>query len=193
MIFSTSKFINFSKQLLIGSNWHKLNFWVLSLMWIPPLEKSIWLKDDKKKKSKEARDTTNAYLASACCPMLCSWNWSPLVSSLQSGKCPQNESLAWKFHFYTASQTFLLQRKQVQKTDREVVQQRSSQAQVFADHASMQLVIYAIVSGVSFCPSPEASYSLRRVWQNLSRVTITWDNGLWWVMTDVHPAQRANI
>ncbi len=123
MIFSTSKLINFlkvsPKQLLIGSNRHKLNIWVLTLMWIPPLEKSIWLEDDKKKKSKEARDTTNAYLASACCPMLCSWNLSPLVSFLQSGKCPQNESLAWKFHFYTASQTFPLQRKQVQKTDRE--------------------------------------------------------------------------
>jgi hypothetical protein len=106
-----------------------LNIWVLSLMWIPP-QKSIWLKDDKKKKSKEARDTTNAYLASASCAILCSWNLSPLVLFPQSGKCPQNESLAWKFNFYTASQTFLLQRKQVQKTDREVVQQRSRQAQV---------------------------------------------------------------
>ncbi len=135
MIFSTSKIIKrlkvSPKQLLIWSNRHKLNTWVSSVMWITPLQESIWLKDDKKKNSKkEARDITNAYLASASCPMLCRWNLSPQVPFLQSGKCPQNESLSWKVHFYTASQTFLLQRKQVQKIDREVVQQRSSQAQV---------------------------------------------------------------
>jgi hypothetical protein len=28
----------------------------------------------------------------------------------------------------------------------------------FADHTTMQLVVYAIVTGVSLCPSPEASY-----------------------------------
>jgi hypothetical protein len=136
MIFGTSKLIKSvkvsPKQLLIWSNRHKLNIWVSSLMWIPPpVQEFIWLKDDEKKKSKkEARDTTNAYLASACCPMLCSWNLSRLVSFLQSGKYAQNGTVAWKFHVYTASQTFLLQRKQVQKTDREVVQQRSRQAQV---------------------------------------------------------------
>jgi hypothetical protein len=135
MIFTTSKIIKrfkvSPKQLLIWSNRHKLNIWVSSLMWIPPLQESIWLKDDKKKKSKkEARDTTNAYLASACCPMLCSWNLSRLVSLVQSGKCSQNGSVAWKCHDYTASQTFLLQRKKFQKTEREVVQQTSRQAQV---------------------------------------------------------------
>ncbi len=135
MIFSTSKIIKrfkvSPKQLLIWSNRHKLNIWVSSLMWIPPLQESIWLKDDKRKKrKKEARDRTNAYLASASCPMLCRWNLSPLVWFLQSGKCPQNESVSWEFHFYTASQTFLLEKKQVQKIDREVVQQRRRQAQV---------------------------------------------------------------
>ncbi len=180
MIFTTSKIIKrfkvSPKQLLLWSNQHKLNIWVSSLMWIPPPpQESIWLKDDKKKNSKmEARDT-NAYLASASCPMLCRWNLSPLVSFLQSGKCPQNESLSWKVHSYTASQTFLLQRKQVQKTDREVVQQRSRAACYICN-----------CHWVSLCSSPEASYYCELL-------TITRDNGLWWVMTDVRPPQRSII
>ncbi len=176
-----------------------------------PLQESIWLKDDKKKKSNEARDTTSAYLASASCPMLWSWNFSPLVSLLQSGKCPQNEALAWKFHFYTASQTFLLQRKQVQKIDREVVQQRSRQAQVLLIILQCSLLYMQLSLGwvcvlhpkvlITVKCSLKCTYngqiaddyksSLRRMWQNLSRVTITWDNGLWWVMTDVGSPQRA--
>ncbi len=176
-----------------------------------PLQKSIWLKDDKKKKSKEARDTTNAYLASASCPMLCSWSLSPLVLFLQSGKCPQNESLAWKFHFYTASQTFLLQRKQVQKTDREVVQQRSRQAQVLliilqCSLLYMQLSVrWVCVLHQKLLITVKCSFkctyngqiaresSLRTMWENLSRVTITWDNGPLWVMTDVRSSRRAII
>jgi hypothetical protein len=39
---------------------------------------------------------------------------------------------------------------------------------------------------VSLCSSPEASYYCELL-------TITRDNGLWWVMTDVRPPQRSII
>jgi hypothetical protein len=64
-----------------------------------------------------------------------------------------------KIHLYTASQTFLLQRKQVQKIDKEVVQQRRRQAQVLLIVLQCSLLyMQLIVTGVSLCPSPGASY-----------------------------------
>jgi hypothetical protein len=87
-----------------------------------------------------------------------------------------------------------LQRKQVQKVDREVVQQRRRQAQVLEIILQCSLLyMQLIVTGVSLCPSLGASYygellfqmhiqwansswvrsSLGRLWQNLSRGTIT--------------------